>query len=61
MLNVVDGAGRQIVYYRNLVAALQICISKMRTDEAGAAGYEYTQIIALLYSVNSWTILSLAH
>jgi hypothetical protein len=43
MLNVVDSAGGQIVNHRHFVAALQICIGKMRTYEAGAAGYEYTQ------------------
>jgi Flp pilus assembly pilin Flp len=31
---------------------LQICIRQMRSDEAGAAGYEYTQIFAPLCLIN---------
>jgi hypothetical protein len=52
MLNIVDGAGREIVYHRHFVAALQVSISKVGTYETSATGYEYTQILALLCSIN---------
>jgi hypothetical protein len=41
--DVFNRSGRQIVDYEDLVAALQIRVGKVRSNEAGAAGYEYTQ------------------
>jgi hypothetical protein len=43
--DVFDGSGRQVVDHQNFVTSLQICIGKMRTNEAGTASYEYTQVL----------------
>ena len=38
MLNVLDSSGRKIVNYENAVSLTEQCVSKMGSDEAGAAG-----------------------
>jgi hypothetical protein len=42
--NIFYGPGGEIINDQNVVTALQVSIGKMRSDEASAACYEYTQI-----------------
>ena len=44
MSNVFDAARGQVVDDEHFVAALQICVGEMRTDEAGAACDQNSQV-----------------
>jgi hypothetical protein len=43
--NIFYGPGGEIINDQDVVTALQVSIGKMRSDEASAACYEYTQIL----------------
>jgi hypothetical protein len=43
MANILDAAGRKVVYYEHFIAALQVRVGKMRADETGATCNEHTQ------------------
>jgi hypothetical protein len=46
MLNVLDRAGRQIVYDVDFIATLNVSIAQMRSDETSTTCDEYSQTLA---------------
>src|SRR6185369_4550836 len=48
VLNVLDRAGRQIVYHVDLIATLNIGVTQMRSDKTGATCDKYSQISSLM-------------